>query len=122
MDQVISFDKVNEQQDGQKVSWRIVDNNEQIGTLCIYLHPTTNIDAPYVECSFVKPQNDDVLKSSLKHVIKYAYCSISAEFLYARYKTSDKIVDVYKLLDFEKDEEPYQDENGETWQNIRLSM
>lgn len=123
MNQTINFVPQNEDNGSENVSWSIIDQGKEIGKICIQLNPSENIEPPYLMCNLQSNLPDTVLVESVKHAMKYAYCNIASEALHAVYSVTDtRAANTYKLLGFEKDDEPYEDADGQQCQNVKIVL
>lgn len=109
----------------KQVLWVIRADYKSVGVVWINLEDTPDLQAPSLHIMIGDPQyrHKGIGYAVMKDAIRYAYCNLPYATLYSRHLTSNDIVDkLSKKLGFEKDGDTYDDEQGQTWQNIKLIL
>jgi GNAT superfamily N-acetyltransferase len=108
----------------KQLTWLIQVEGKTVGISWINLEGDEYIDPPHVYVMVDEAYRGQGIGSGvLKDMIKYAYCNLTSEILYSRQQTNDKVTEkLNKKLGFEIDEKPYEDENGQQWQNVKLIL
>lgn len=108
----------------ERLTWIIRVDGKKIGTMSLQLTESDDLDVPAL--SFVLDEasyENGIAKQALKEPMRYAYGNLPYEFLYARYLKSNKTDEkLLSSLDFESDGKPYEDDEGQLWQNVKLTV
>lgn len=109
----------------QQLTWFIIADNQKIGIAAIHLVDDGDVPAPSVTIMI----DDEVRRGHgigtgvIKEMIKYTYCNLPTENLNARYLIANKGAEKFlKKQGFEKDGDVYDDDDGQKWQNVSLSL
>jgi predicted GNAT family N-acyltransferase len=104
------------------LAWKIQVNEKTVGAIGIDLEDTQHVESPSVRLA-IDEADRGISAVVMKEIIKYAYCNLPSEFLYARQLVSDAAADkLNKSLGFEKDGDTYTDDDSLTWQNLKLAL
>lgn len=106
--------------------WKIhASDGSVIGSVGLAVEESDYLEAPSLQLSFDKPTfvGHDIASAVIKDTIKYAYCNLPYEELFARYEVTNGADEkLYKSLGFEVDGKMYKDNDGREWQNAKLVL
>ena len=117
------YELVETEKQPARFAWAIQVDGKEIGAVGINLEDTDELESPAVHVAIedANPRGSEIEIAVLKDMISYAYRNIPSEHLYSRYETSSLMGDkLLKQLGFEKDGDPYVDDDGLKWQNVVL--
>ena len=104
------------------LTWVIQVGGKVVGNIDIDLENTAHVESPSVKMR-LDETNRGIDTAVMKEIIKYAYCNLPSEVLYSRQQLNDATTDTLnKSLGFEKDGDAYADDDGLTWQNVKLVL
>lgn len=109
----------------KQLTWVIRVHDETIGIVWLRLENSEDIQAPslYVLIGNTAHRTKGIGSAVIKDTIRYAYCNLPYEKLYSRYKTSNSTAEgLLRKLGFERDGDAYDDEQNNSWQNVKLTL
>ena len=121
--QTAAYELVEQEKQPGQLTWLIQVDGTAIGTVGIILAETDELEAPAVHIAIddVQHREGSIAAAVIKDMVSYAYRTIPSEYLYSRYLLADATTEqALKSLGFEKDNDPYTDDDGQKWQNTIL--
>jgi len=122
-DTIKSFIKL--ENDNQQITRMIIADNKTIGAVWIELFENHNVKSPSIHIIIGDPEyrGKGIGISVMKAAIDYVRQSLNKKTIYSRHLVNNQaITNLTKTLGFENDGEPYVDDNGLNWQNIKLNL
>lgn len=112
------------EKNGKQITRMIVVDNKTIGAVWIELFENHGVKLPSVHIIIGDPdyRGKGIGKSAMKAAIDHAK-TLNFKTIYSRHlSTNAPVSKLNDSLGFKKDGQPYKDENGLLWQNIRINM
>ncbi len=111
--------------DDKQITRMISVDNKTIGAVWVELYHNHSVQPPSVHIIIGNPEyrGKGIGASVMKSAIDYANKVLGYQTIYSRHLVSNQaIVAVNNTLGFENDGVSYTDENGLTWQNVKLEL
>ena len=109
----------------KQLTWAIRVGDQTVGIVWLRLEDTQDIQAPsmYILIGNTAHRTKGIGSAVIKDTIRYAYCNLPYEKLYSRYLTSNSTAEgLLRKLGFERDGDAYDDEEGNAWQNVKITL
>ncbi len=116
----IDFEKV-----GKQITRMIVVDDKTIGAVWIELFENHNVKPPSIHIIIGDPEyrGKGIGASVMRAAVDYVRQSLNQKIIYSRHLVNNQaITNLTKALGFENNGEPYIDDNGLNWQNIKLEL
>lgn len=113
------------EKDNKQITRMIIVDSRTIGAVWIELFENHGVKPPSVHIMIGDPdyRGKGIGRAVMKSAINYVRDILQYEIIYTRYLANNlPIAKLNGSLGFEKDGEPYEDENRLTWQAVKMTL
>jgi RimJ/RimL family protein N-acetyltransferase len=113
------------EKEGKQITRMIITDKKTIGAVWIELFENHSVKSPSVHIIIGNPEyrGKGIGKSVMQAAIRHIKTTLHLKTVYSRHLAKNEpVTNLNDALGFHKDDNPYTDDNGLVWQNIKMDL